>query len=1063
MSNVSFRLVPFAASLSSLKRPSKEGPHRAHTVENLSTQLLPTMIIEDLPPVDDMDAMDEDYELSSSRSCLMDYQDPEDGDSEDVTITCTEMVSLIKASLFSIRRKPAERENEERLFDIFGRDGTVVAKFHLPPTVTVNSGKRYLNAKVSFRGIDLSISFKKIDQTFILDRANLFILRPGVQDEKTRRRRFLVLLKNRRKYLKANKVSLTQQASEETIVSQCKCANQIKEITEKNEELKIELANKTSVIKSLSNELDTLKQKFSKQAQELRTCYDQVVELKGNLRVYCRCRPLSSQEVARGEQPVVDYDIYNINELYVNASEGQKKVFKFDRIFSPEHDQAAVFKEVAPLVVSVLDGFNVCIFAYGQTGTGKTFTMQGSESNRGVNYRTLEKLFNLAAEREGHFEYNMFVSVLEVYNEEIRDLLAPSGLQNGKKLEVKQISEGVHHVPGVVEAPVTCVEQAWKVLEAGGRGRAVGSTNANKHSSRSHGLVCIVVKGENVITGETVNSKLWLIDLAGSERVGKTDAQGDRLKEAQNINKSLSALGDVIHALAKRSSHVPYRNSKLTHLLQDSLGGQSKTLMLVQISPSGQDVGETLCSLNFASRARGIEFGCARKQADPAELGKYKKMVEKANQDAKQKDELIKELQEALKVKDQSSKLVSNKVKEIENEKKARTIAEDKLREQRSINDKQKQLIDKLTADLKANNVQESKRLPSVSNLPQPKRPPLHDRGADNRLNNYQRPRKRTADAYLQKENIFTDSCTEVVPTKIPSKIVVPPRNDPGNDVFSENGVIDETFADEVEKSEPQTRNIASPRRQTEKSHKDLPDFSLPPVGSRRRGRNSLCILPDQKHPFPLPPSPMLNLPTHRRRPSLAGPMMPRPEELDSFDSSRTAAARPPRLPPPSMPACGKREWNSVEEESQGSRHKARRISIAGNSVHGNGRPPAPQSSSREIPPRRVFGEETNPHTTQKMRRSSFIPSWERPQSQQVWAPIMTPGGGHAAKKRNNMRRSSTFWDEKPMQSMSSSAPSWPSLPPIPSTPGIPFEFGGAQRVPQLDRKRASAGGSWNK
>jgi kinesin family protein C2/C3 len=140
-------------------------------------------------------------------------------------------------------------------------------------------------------------------------------------------------------------------------------------------------------------------------------------------------------------------------------------------------------------------------------------------------------------------------------------------------------------------------------------------------------MLCIMVRAENLMNGECTRSKLWLVDLAGSERLAKTDVQGERLKEAQNINRSLSALGDVISALATKNSHIPYRNSKLTHLLQDSLGGDSKALMFVQISPSNNDVSETLSSLNFASRVRRIELGPAKKQVDTAELQKVKQMV----------------------------------------------------------------------------------------------------------------------------------------------------------------------------------------------------------------------------------------------------------------------------------------------------------------------------------------------------------------------------------------------------------------------------------------------------
>ncbi|XP_022865440.1 kinesin-like protein KIN-14Q, partial [Olea europaea var. sylvestris] len=213
-------------------------------------------------------------------------------------------------------------------------------------------------------------------------------------------------------------------------------------------------------------------------------------------------------------------------------------------------------------------------------------------------------------------------------------------------LEIKQVVEGGHHVPGIVEARVTNVNEVWEVLRTGSNGRAVGSTNANEHSSRSHCMHCVMVKGENLINGECTRSKLWLVDLAGSERIAKTEVQGERLKETQNINRSLSALGDVIYALATKSPHIPFRNSKLTHLLQDSLGGDSKTLMFVQISPNENDLTETFCSLNFASRVRGIELGPAKKQMDSTELFKHKQMVEKLKQDLKSKDFQVKKMED---------------------------------------------------------------------------------------------------------------------------------------------------------------------------------------------------------------------------------------------------------------------------------------------------------------------------------------------------------------------------------------------------------------------------------
>ncbi|KAK4769278.1 hypothetical protein SAY86_027428 [Trapa natans] len=433
-----------------------------------------------------------------------------------------------------------------------------------------------------------------------------------------------------------------------------------------------ELNNMVYGVQALVVQCEDLKMKYSEEQSKRRRLFNQLQETKGNIRVFCRCRPLSKEEASTGCSVVADFEAAKDGYLGILAgASSTKKTFKFDRVYTPKDDQVDVFADASPLVVSVLDGYNVCIFAYGQTGTGKTFTMEGIDHNRGVNYRTLEQLFATSKERNEIFAYNISVSVLEVYNEQIRDLLAIS--PTSKMLEIKQAYEGFHNVPGIVEAKVESIKEAWDVLQAGSNARAVGSNNVNEHSSRSHCMLCIMVRSRNMITGECTRSKLWLVDLAGSERLAKTDAQGDRLKEAQNINKSLSALGDVISALANKSSHVPYRNSKLTHLLQDSLGGDSKTVMFVQISPSDKDLGETLSSLNFATRARGVELGPAKKQIDPTEIQKMKTMLEKARQESRLKDESLRKLEEnaqALEIKaknrDQVYKSLQEKVKELE-------------------------------------------------------------------------------------------------------------------------------------------------------------------------------------------------------------------------------------------------------------------------------------------------------------------------------------------------------------------------------------------------------------
>ncbi|XP_019235363.1 PREDICTED: kinesin-like protein KIN-14Q isoform X2 [Nicotiana attenuata] len=445
------------------------------------------------------------------------------------------------------------------------------------------------------------------------------------------------------------------------------------------QQLLADFADMSSTIQSKLKEQvelhEDLKIKFVKGAKEQKELYNKVLDLKGNIRVFCRCRPLNAEETAAGASMAIDFEAAKDGELTVKSNGMSKKTYKFDAIFSPQADQAEVFEDTAPLATSVLDGYNACIFAYGQTGTGKTFTMEGTEEARGVNYRTLEELFRIIDERKNTVHYEISVSVLEVYNEQIRDLLVSGSQQGVKRLEIKQVGEGMHHVPGLVEAHVNNMTEVWEALQTGSNARAVGSTNANEHSSRSHCILCVMVKGENLLNGECTRSKLWLIDLAGSERIAKTEVQGERLKETQNINRSLSALGDVISSLATKSSHIPFRNSKLTHLLQDSLGGDSKTLMFVQISPNENDLSETLCSLNFASRVRGIELGPAKKQVDSMELLKYKQMVEKGKQDMKNKDFQMKKMEDTihgldakLKEKDMKNKNLQDKIKELESQ-----------------------------------------------------------------------------------------------------------------------------------------------------------------------------------------------------------------------------------------------------------------------------------------------------------------------------------------------------------------------------------------------------------
>ncbi|CAE7257569.1 KIN14R [Symbiodinium necroappetens] len=277
--------------------------------------------------------------------------------------------------------------------------------------------------------------------------------------------------------------------------------------------------------------------------------------------------------------------------------------FQFNEIYRQNSSQEDLFTGIRDLVVSMLDGYNVCMFAYGQTGSGKTHSMQGTRDNPGVYTRTFNELFKVAKERTG-WKIELKGACVEIYNEEIRDLLGPGDKK--QKLQVRQGKEG-NYVPGLTMQPVNNAEEVEMLLSTAQTNRTVAATDMNLHSSRSHLAVQILGTMTNP-DGKQFLSAITLVDLAGSERLAKSGVAGDRAKEAIAINKSLSALGDVIAARAQKQGHTPYRNSVLTHFLQDSLGGDSKTLMLLQLNPCGSHVEESMCSLNFGARVNAVEM-----------------------------------------------------------------------------------------------------------------------------------------------------------------------------------------------------------------------------------------------------------------------------------------------------------------------------------------------------------------------------------------------------------------------------------------------------------------------
>ncbi|WVR09072.1 hypothetical protein IAU60_006133 [Kwoniella sp. DSM 27419] len=365
-----------------------------------------------------------------------------------------------------------------------------------------------------------------------------------------------------------------------------------------------------------------------------RKLHNQVQELKGNIRVFARVRPALPHEsdspdaladIAYGDERTAQETgqsqivVTSRTESATGQAREQVNQFTFDKIFAPKAGQQEVFEEISMLAQSVLDGYNVCIFAYGQTGSGKSWTMEGGQTDldAGMIPRAIEMIFSASRGLQDRgWKYTMEGQFLEVYNEVINDLLG-NGQFDTKKHEIKFDKDGKTSVTDVVNIPLSNPRQVSTLLERARSRRAVAATLMNERSSRSHSVFTLKVKGENPLTNERCEASLNLVDLAGSERLEKSGAgeNKDRLKETININKSLSALADVIGALGqgREGGHVPYRNSTLTRLLQTSLSGSSKTLMMCNLSPLAAHLGESLCSLRFATKVNTTCVGQVKK------------------------------------------------------------------------------------------------------------------------------------------------------------------------------------------------------------------------------------------------------------------------------------------------------------------------------------------------------------------------------------------------------------------------------------------------------------------
>ncbi|XP_039255944.2 kinesin heavy chain-like isoform X1 [Styela clava] len=322
-----------------------------------------------------------------------------------------------------------------------------------------------------------------------------------------------------------------------------------------------------------------------------------------SIKVMCRFRPLNPSEKTRGDQFLAKFP--SAEQVTFGSP---SRTYTFDKVFNETTSQEQVYLAGAkPIVKDVLEGYNGTIFAYGQTSSGKTHTMEGilhDESLQGIIPRIVEDIFNHIYTMDENLEFHIKVSYFEIYLDKIRDLLDASKTH----LSVHEDKNRVPYVKGCTERFVASPEEVMETIDEGKSTRHVAVTNMNEHSSRSHSIFLINVKQENTVTETKLTGKLYLVDLAGSEKVGKTGAEGTLLDEAKNINKSLSALGNVISALADgKKTHIPYRDSKMTRILQDSLGGNCRTTIFICCSPASYNESETKSTLLFGVRAKTIK------------------------------------------------------------------------------------------------------------------------------------------------------------------------------------------------------------------------------------------------------------------------------------------------------------------------------------------------------------------------------------------------------------------------------------------------------------------------
>lgn len=344
---------------------------------------------------------------------------------------------------------------------------------------------------------------------------------------------------------------------------------------------------------------------------ERKELHNTVLDLRGNIRVFCRVRPPLDCE---RDKMLCNLSYLDEATMEIASFEPTAKgksiahTFTFDQVFDHSSEQESIFEMVSPLIQSALDGYNICIFAYGQTGSGKTYTMDGIPSNPGVIPRTVDLLFDsIKNYRHLGWEYEIKVTFLEIYNEVLYDLL--SNEQKDMEIRMVKNSKNDIYVSNITHETVGSAGRLRELMQIAKMNRATAATVGNERSSRSHAVTKIELIGTHAKKQELSIGSINLVDLAGSE----SPKTSTRMNETKNINRSLSELTNVILALLQKQDHIPYRNSKLTHLLMPSLGGNSKTLMFINIAPLQDCFVESLKSLRFAATVNQCKMAKAKR------------------------------------------------------------------------------------------------------------------------------------------------------------------------------------------------------------------------------------------------------------------------------------------------------------------------------------------------------------------------------------------------------------------------------------------------------------------